>query len=238
MKNIILLLLFLNLGINSFAQIPNVVHHGPVGLVSDLLGGGVTVSNVTYNGDLAQIGRLTDGFDKFGFSNGVIMATGNAKYAERFQNNFAGGSYAVESTNSDIDLHQISGPGIIVDAAVLEFDFVSTGDLAEFEFVFASEEYPEEVGSPFNDAFGFFVSGPGINGPYSNNSENIALVPGTNTPISINTVNQISNTSYYIANYFVNQGYITEDIAQLIYDGYTQTIKLQFEKAYIFKKYT
>ncbi|MFM7730250.1 MAG: choice-of-anchor L domain-containing protein, partial [Flavobacteriales bacterium] len=44
-------------------------------------------------------------------------------------------------------------------------------------------------------------SGPGIAGPYTNNAINIALIPGSSTPISINTVNDQLNTQYYIDNF-------------------------------------
>ena len=40
------------------------------------------------------------------------------------------------------------------------------------------------VCSPYNDAFAFFISGPGITG-----TPNMALVPGTTLPVEINTVN-------------------------------------------------
>ena len=68
-------------------------------------------------------------------------------------------------------------------------------------------EYTSYTCSQFNDIFGFFHSGPGIAGPYTNGAENIALVPETEgavdyddwvanntgiyttTPVAINTIN-------------------------------------------------
>ncbi len=85
----------------------------------------------------------------------------------------------------DADLDQlISGYGTY-DATVLEFDFVSTGDAAFFNYVFGSEEYNEWVDSDFNDVFGFFVNGV-----------NHALLPG-GVPVSIDTVNNDVNSDYY-----------------------------------------
>ena len=66
---------------------------------------------------------------------------------------------------------------------------------------FASEEYPEYV-NQFNDVFAFFISGPGITGPYSSptgfpgGSANIALLPGTTTPVTINNVNNGDNDCF------------------------------------------
>jgi hypothetical protein len=113
-------------------------------------------------------------------------------------------------TAGDPDLQVFSG-GETFDACVLEFDFVPYYSYVWFQFVFGSEEYPEFVGSVFNDAFGFFISGPGITGPYSNNSKNIALIPETEIPVSINNVNQDINSEYYVAN--------ESDFIQ--YDGFT-----------------
>ena len=56
--------------------------------------------------------------------------------------------------------------------------------------------------------FGFFISGPGITGPYSapaafpNGSVNIATVPNSTPalPITISSVNDVLNNQYYIDN--------------------------------------
>lgn len=189
----------------------------PTQLVQDvLLGQGVTASNVTFTGIPASRGSFTATSTNLGLDAGVILCTGlsNTVGGSAF-NEVSGGADA----GSDADLVQLSGQTIHC-KAILEFDFIPTGDSLKFDFVFASEEYPVYVCSQFNDAFGFFISGPGINGPFSNNAMNIALVPGSTVPITINTVNSgvpgLAGQSSYCQNadpnwlnnsvYFVDNG--------------------------------
>lgn len=182
-----------------------------------LVGGGVTVSNVTFVGQSNQIGEFdaTNANPSIGITNGIILATGDVNNALGPNNtgsaSLGGGNFGA----GDPDLDILEGTGVGTnDVAILEFDFIPTGDTVKFNFVFGSEEYPEFVNS-VNDVFGFFLSGPGITGPFSNNAMNIALVPGTTTPVTINTVNSASNPSYYVDN-TVNTGPQT-----IQYDGYT-----------------
>ena len=72
-----------------------------------------------------------------------------------------------------------------------------SGNTINFQYVFASDEYTEHVGF-FDDVFGFFVNGT-----------NAALIPGTNTPVSVNTINNgnsgdanipVSNSQLFIDN--------------------------------------
>jgi gliding motility-associated-like protein len=165
-----------------------------------LLGAGVTASNITFQGDNAQIGGFTCNGCGLGIGNGVVIGTGNVDGADGPNN---GGGFNLGPPDfsdgvGDNDLEQLSGMALN-NTAVLEFDFVPTGDSLAFNYVFSSDEYPEFVNS-INDAFGFFLSGPGLNGPYSNSAMNIALIPGTTVPISINTVNDFENSSYYVDN--------------------------------------
>lgn len=164
----------------------------PQQLVEDvLLGGGVTAFNITYNGaanpPANQPGRgsFTAANSNLGLDAGVILSTGRVVDAANPATFFASNA---NNTGSDADLVALSGQAIN-DRSVLEFDFIPTGDTLRFRYVFASEEYPDYVCSDFNDAFGFFLSGPGITGPFTGNSTNIALIPGTITPVTINSVN-------------------------------------------------
>lgn len=144
--------------------------------------------NVTFTGDPKAVGYFTSGYI-FGFQRpeGIVMGSGLVQqYAK------SNACTANQSTNtgggSDPDLQQAAGQGI-QDACIIEFDFKPSGDSVKFNYVFSSEEYHEWVGTQWNDVFGFFLSGPGISGSYSNNAINIAEVPGTHDPVKISTVN-------------------------------------------------
>ena len=189
-----------------------------------LLGSGVLVSNITFNGvpgnTLTEQASSFNGLNcNVGIEQGVILATGSTLNAQG-PNNSGSSSLGGGNNNSDPDLLLLSGNASINDAAVLEFDFVPIGDSIQFDFVFASDEYLEFVNS-INDAFGFFLSGPNINGPYSNNSINIALIPGTTDPVTINTVNDVVNPNFYVNNGDgFTQPYMSDPI-YVQYDGLT-----------------
>ncbi|MBI4646796.1 MAG: choice-of-anchor L domain-containing protein [Bacteroidia bacterium] len=157
-----------------------------------LVTGCLEASNVTYCGDNTAVGYFTTG-QISGFETGIIMGSGPVDAI----------SGVDEGDNIDYDC--ITEPGIyndmssisasnggstsIYDMNVIEFDFVPSSDTTIFKFVFASEEYDAYECTAYNDVFAFFVSGPGISGPYSDNAINVALVPGTSTPITISTIN-------------------------------------------------
>jgi hypothetical protein len=110
-------------------------------------------------------------------------------------------------------------------ASVLEFDFIPVGDNMQFNFVFGSEEYMEFVDLGANDAFGFFISGPGFNGPYANNAENIALIPGTNIAISIDSLSLNDYGQYYIDNGDGMSAPQNADSTVVQYDGFTTVLQ-------------
>jgi hypothetical protein len=94
--------------------------------------------------------------------NGVLLTTGNATDAA-LPNDFdddVGRDLSVPG-NSDLDL--LSGEPT-EDAAALTIHFTATSETKaiRFEFVFSSEEFPEFVGSSFNDVFAVFLDGEQI----------------------------------------------------------------------------
>jgi len=221
MKRIFLpLTIILTLIFNGKSQIIPVNTITPTDLVQNyLVGPGITVSGVTFNGAPGtvlnpQIGYFY-GSNSAGLDSGVVIASGNIMSVVG-PNNSGSTTGSFSGLSADPDLNAISTVPIY-DAGILEFDFIPTGDSVKFSFVFGSEEYMEFVWSGVNDAFGIFLSGPGISGPYSLGAENIATLPG-GTPISIDSINLFSHPSYYINNPIGTDPYYIE------YDGYTVKI--------------
>ncbi|HOY04601.1 MAG TPA: choice-of-anchor L domain-containing protein [Saprospiraceae bacterium] len=176
----------------------------------------VTVTNIDCpSGSYGTFAFASDQSD-LGLSKGLVLTSGDANLAVG-PNDSPSTTFAFNGTG-DADLDYLSeqlGNGTpSTDACIVELDvFVATDELS-FEYVFGSEEYPEFVGSDFNDIFAFLISGPGIVGDpgLTNAAKNIAVLPGSGTPVQINSVNQLQNWQYY-RNNFGNQ--------TIQYDGLT-----------------
>lgn len=214
-KTIVTLIsLFSVLTFNTNAQLVVNTSLTPQQLVGDFLAGADSVFNVSYTGAAMGIGTFSNGnTTNLGLNEGICLSTGDVTTIPAPASNFATTS---NSGGSDLDLQALIPGYTIYDASVLEFDFIPNGDLFMLRYVFGSEEFPEFVNSSFNDVFGFFVSGPGLNGPYTNNAVNIALIPGTTLPVSIDNVNNVipSYPQYYVDNQGLGGGTI-------VYDGFT-----------------
>jgi hypothetical protein len=169
-------------------------------LVQLLLGTCVTISNVIYMGTNVARGTFTNGLcSGLPIDSGVILSSGNITNAlgpngDTGRRASTNGS-SIMNTGGDADLVHLVGEGDTYDAAVLEFDIISSNFFVlRFQYFFASEEYSEWIGSPpdgYNDPMAIFVT-TNHNGTIWINasSNNIALVPGTtNTPVSVNTIN-------------------------------------------------
>ncbi len=165
----------------------------------------VTVTNIDCpTGSYGTFNFASDN-TSLGLSKGLLLTSGDANLAIG-PNDTGNATFAFNGTG-DPDLDYLSeqlGNGTpSTDACIVELDvFVATDELS-FEYVFGSEEYPEFVDSDFNDIFAFLISGPGIVGDpgLSNTAKNIAVLPGTNTPVQINSVNQLLNWQYYRNNF-------------------------------------
>jgi PKD repeat protein len=156
----------------------------------------VSVSNITYLNDTCQLAFFDGSQSNIGLNAGLLLSSGSIHYA--VGPNYNTGATGVLNALGDNDLDSLTTAGTN-DAAVLEFDLVSSQDTIRFKYVFGSEEYPEWVGSSFNDVFGFFLSGPNpAGGNYV--AKNIAFIPNTNLSVAINNVNATANAQYYVNN--------------------------------------
>lgn len=198
-----------------------------------LLGQGVQVSNINYVGLDNQIGQYTVGGAgplEF-FSEGLVLHTGQMNQIPGPNNGDndvsagIGGQTFSPGANDQSSLTTIVNSNIF-DVVVLEFDFKPVSSVVEFQYVFASDEYLEYVGTPFNDVFAFFISGPGIPG-----QKNIALIPNTNVPVSINNVNNDSYSQYYVNNPPFSNSYNTS------FDGFTKQLTARIDDLSICETY-
>lgn len=166
----------------------------PQNLITNIfLGDGVQVLSVVYEGSNNAVGFFKEGQTAVGMERGIVMTTGRAvtQGAQLGVQEPGNAQASVDnmSTATDPDLLAISGGTPIFNVSKYIITFIPISDTLRFRYAFGSEEYPEYVCSEFNDIFGFFISGPGISGPYQNGAQNIALIPGTNLPVRINNVN-------------------------------------------------
>jgi hypothetical protein len=185
--------------------------------VQYLLGPGVTYFNAQFTGSAIQLGQLT-GLgtpSNFQIAEGVVICTDDVLTLD--PNGLVGTISPDIATQPDLLSVAQSVPPMIGqtftitsvhNVAMLEFDFVATGNTLNFNYIFGSDEYLTFVNTQYNDVFSFFLSGPGITGPYSSpagfpgGSVNIAAVPNSNPPlpITISSVNNVLNNSYYVDN--------------------------------------
>ena len=158
----------------------------PTQLATSLVGPGVTVNSATFIGDTLAAGTFNDPAASVGLASGVVLSTGDV-HDVIGPNQFVNSGVDL-GTAGDGELTGLAGAPTF-DAASLSVNFTPTNPQLAINYVFASEEYQEFVGSQFNDAFAFFVNGV-----------NCALTPGTTNPIAINTVNQNLNSLFFVPN--------------------------------------
>ncbi|GAL82299.1 hypothetical protein JCM19274_2076 [Algibacter lectus] len=158
-------------------------------LVEDnLVDGCVDISNVE-----SAINGTPHGFNSFGyferassnfpFASGIMLSTGAAN---------SGGNSLITPTLSegssvwgtDPDLETALGTTNTLNATSIEFDIVSISGQFQFNYLFASEDYDGINPCQVSDGFVFLIKETGSTAPY----QNIALLPGTTTPVNTRTV--------------------------------------------------
>lgn len=215
------------------------LNNDPNTLVNSLLGPGVNLVSIT-SSQLApgSSGTFSGGLSTgpsgqpsgLGFDSGIILSTGRADLAPGpnfnqtdFPGAFDGDLNFDNQVGGDANLNQLlaqlGSPGVTQDATFIEFTFDTGGATVDLKvnYVFASEEYNDFVGSAANDVFGFFIDG-----------NNIAVVPGTTTPVSVNSINSNINPLFFLCNSELFGSTIPCILPpgpyDLAYDGFTTTL--------------
>jgi len=208
-------------------------------MVQILVGNGITYLNPVLNCERDGAGKFRSVSSNLGLDSGIILTSGRIETTLNpftiFGVSGPAINFASYSTNNAGDfqldsLLQINNPNqSTTDVCILEFDFVPDGDSLIFDYVFGSEEYPEFACTGFNDIFAFLISGPGIP-----NATNIALVPGTNIPVAINSINDNTSGSPSCTNMGpgspFQQYYVNNESGQTVtYDGFTTVLAARSE---------
>jgi hypothetical protein len=150
--------------------------------------GCVEVSNITSN-----INGSVNGFNSFAyferdlsnfpFENGIMLSTGDAiSGGNAINTNVL--NEGETSWGTDPDLEAALGITNTLNATTIEFDFISITNLIQFNYLLASEEYHANFPCDYSDGFAFLIREAGTSDPY----QNIALIPGTTTPVNTNTI--------------------------------------------------
>src|SRR5690554_87712 len=202
----ILLMVFILFGFNQklYSQTPvqaTIENTNPSDpqILEALNGGGMTLYLDTGDGLVRgvrnrQIATFSNGEAAgFGMEEGILFTTGRASEDLASRNNALTKSFEAQSTTySDSDLTGIFNEATR-DVVIYKFKVTLADHTSAIRavFQFGSEEYPDYVGSVYNDAFGFFVRpvSAGATLPGGASVINMARLPYSNNPISINTVN-------------------------------------------------
>lgn len=199
----LLVLFTLTLSTVVFSQLTVQTGQTAASLVQNILiGNGVSAFNITFSGDPNQIGSFNASGSNIALPTGIVMSSGNVNTLVPSGNpstDYSGpGDAMILATAQSVSTNP--NAGFITstqDAAVLQFDFIPLGDTVKFRFVFGSEEYTTWINTQYNDAFGFYLTGPNPGGGNYPNT-NLALVPNSTLPITISTIHPGLNSQYYI----------------------------------------
>ena len=169
-----------------------------------LIQGCVEVSNISSNNNgfvnnIGSYGYFERDSSNFPFENGILLSTGNA--------NSAGNTINANTLNdgetnwgTDADLESALGISSTLNATSIEFDFISVTNQVQFNYILASEEYFANYPCEYSDGFAFLIKEAGTSDSY----QNVALIPGTSTPVNTNTIHEeivgfcdASNEAYF-----------------------------------------
>ncbi|MFD2908083.1 choice-of-anchor L domain-containing protein [Flavobacterium ardleyense] len=145
----------------------------------------VSVSGGNFASGVKSFGYFDGAGTAFPFEKGIILTTGKITDAPGPNSYISDGGGGM-NWPGDQDLDQALGLNNTYNATVLEFDFVPLGNKISFDYIFSSEQYllyPTASQCNFTDGFAFLLKEAG-----SATYQNLAVIPGTTTPVKVNTV--------------------------------------------------
>lgn len=148
----------------------------------------VEISNIS-----SSVNGSLNGFNSFGafdrnnsdfpFQNGIVLTTGNVNSAGNVVNT-SPLNEGDDSWGTDNDLENALGINETLNATSIKFNFVSVANHIQFNYILASEEYQQEYPCFYSDGFAFLIREAGSSSAFTN----IAVIPGTSTPVNTNTI--------------------------------------------------
>jgi hypothetical protein len=180
-------------------------------MANTIFGDGVVVTGASYTGArnssaVYSNGDLTGGVTPS--DTGVILSTGNASdFTQSWgdPNRSTGTGTNTGGLDNDAQFNAIAGARTY-DASVLTVNFIPTGNVMTMQFVISSEEYPEYIGSLYNDVVGVWINGV-----------HVPITVGTGVS-GVNNINGNTQPNLYVDN--TGDQYNTE------MDGFTLTLSL------------
>ncbi len=192
MRKITFLLAIIFLGLQQYAVAQQITVDNTLSaqelIQNNLVQGCVEVSNISSNingsvNGLNSFGYFEQADSNFPFENGILLTTGEALSA----GNITNGNTLNEGETTwgtDVDLETALGITNTLNATSIEFDFISISNQIQFNYLLASEEYYGNFPCEYSDGFAFLIKQAGTTDQFTN----IALVPGTTTPVNTSTI--------------------------------------------------
>ncbi len=159
-------------------------------LIEDILINSGCIANISVTNSISgnfsntsSFGYFSSNGSNFPFADGIVLSTGKLSNVPGPNNNLSDDN--ATNWNGDQDLENILNLNHTTNATVIEFDFTPNANRIQFRYIFASEEYREGSNKTcqYSDAFAFLIR-PSNSATY----ENIAVIPGTTTPVKVTTI--------------------------------------------------
>ena len=160
-------------------------------LINQFINGTCTeILNIQFNGFVFDNGIKSWGYfnkaqSTFPFDEGIVLTTGRLSAAPGPTNGIL--SDGSNSWLGDNDLQNAVNINNTYNASSLIFDFIPTANTIRFDYIFASEQYllnGTQSQCNYTDGFAFILT----NITAGTIPQNLALVPGTNIPVTSSTI--------------------------------------------------